>query len=316
MELLPVNGAALATDPRAAEAIRAVGARHGVDYLDDGAVSALLAERRRAMDAERRHPSAWLGILALTAGLILPFVVPMIRTLSERRLVAVLAASGCLVVIGVALTVYAYTRWKRALMHPTLAGYRETLGIARAHGIPLTHVPPWLEGKSGPEGGKGAAPVPSYPPVEPLDVETSAVDVPRSEAPSGSGGADQEQQADGLAPATPTPVAVPPKPAAVSEYEWRVNEGGWHDEAGCLLILVGGGGAAYAATSSEPGAYAALILVPLALYVWLVGSRQGNEKERLRQEALTYVRAIAAAQAAGARVPELSFELRKLVDDA
>ncbi|MDQ0405596.1 hypothetical protein OIE75_21860 [Streptomyces sp. NBC_01723] len=298
MDLLPVNGAALAADPRAAEAIGAVSARHGVDYMDDGAVSALLAERRRAMEGERRHPSAWLGILALTVGLLLPFVASTIRTLSEHRLIAVLAASGCLVVVGTALVVYAYTRWRRALNHPTLAGYRETLGIARAHGIPLTHIPPWLVGKSSPEGGKGVAPIPSYPPVEP------------------SGEADQLRQADGLVLATPAPVAVPPKPAAVSEYEWRVNEGGWHTEAGCLLLLLGGGGAAYAATSSEPGGYAALILVPVALYAWLAGSRQGNEKERLRQEALTYVRAIADAQAAGARVPELSFELRKLVDEA
>ncbi|MGW8742969.1 hypothetical protein [Streptomyces sp. NPDC055794] len=297
MDLLPVNGAALAADPRAAEAIRAVSARHEVDYMDDGAVSALLAERRRALDAQRRHPSAWLGILALTAGLLLPVVASTIRTLSEHRLIAALAASGCLVVVGTALVVYAYTRWKHALNHPTLAGYRETLGIARAHGIPLTHVPPWLEGKTSPEGGKGAAPVPSYPAVAPLDVRPPATDVPAPEAPS-------------------APVAVPPKPAAVSEYEWRVNEGGWHTEAGCLLILLGGGGAAYAATSSEPVGYGALVLVPVALYVWLVGSRQGSEKERLRQEALAYVRAIADAQAAGARVPELSSELRKLVDEA
>ncbi|MFD0251895.1 hypothetical protein ACFVGX_13360 [Streptomyces sp. NPDC127113] len=297
MDLLPVNGAALGADPRAAEAIGAVSARHGVDYMDDGAVSALLAERRRAMEGERRHPSAWLGILALTVGLLLPAVVPMIRTLSDHRLIAVLAASGCLVVVGTALVVHAYTRWRRALNHPTLAGYRETLGIARAHGIPLTHIPPWLEGKSSPEGGKGAAPVPSYPAVAPLDVRPPATDVPAPEAPS-------------------APVDVPPKPAAVSEYEWRVNEGGWHDEAGCLLFLVGGGGAAYAATSSEPVGYGALVLVPVALYVWLAGSRQGREKERLREEALAYVRAIAAAQAAGAQVPELSSELRKLVDEA
>ena len=297
MDLLPVNGAALAADPRAADAIGAVSARHGVDYTDDGAVSALLAERRRAMEGERRHPSAWLGILALTVGLLLPVVAPTIRSLSEHRLIAVLAASGCLVVVGTGLVVYAYTRWKRALNHPTLAGYRETLGIARAHGIPLTYIPPWLEGRSSPQGGKGAAPVPSYPAVAPLDVRPPATDVPAPETPS-------------------APVAVPPKPAAVSEYEWRVNEGGWHTEAGCLLILLGGGGATYAATSSEPVGYGALVLVPVALYAWLVGSRQGNEKERLRQEALTYVRAIADAQAAGARVPELSLELRKLVDEA
>ncbi|MFE1992823.1 hypothetical protein [Streptomyces parvulus] len=290
----------MAADPRAAAAIRAVSARHGVDYLDDGAVSALLAERRRALDAQRRHPSAWLGILALTAGLLLPVVASSVRTMSEQSLIAALAASGSLIVVGTALVVYAYTRWKRALQHPTLAGYRDTLGIARAHGIPLTHIPPWLEGKSSPAGRKGAAPVPSYPPVEPSD------------------GADELRQADGVALATPapTPLAVPPKPAAVSEYEWTVNDGGWHTEAGFLVILLGGCGAAYAVTSSEPGGYGALVLVPLALYVWLVGRRQGREKERLREEALAYVRAIAAAQAAGARVPELSFELRKLVDEA
>ncbi|MCF2128604.1 hypothetical protein L1I79_19495 [Strepomyces sp. STD 3.1] len=298
MDLLPVNGAALAADPRAAEAIRAVSARHEVDYLDDGAVSALLAERRRALDAERRHPSAWFGMLALTVGLLLPFVVPMIRTLSDHHLIAALAASGCLVVTGTALVVYAYTRWKRALAHPTLAGYRETLGIARAHGIPLTHIPPWLEGKSRTGGGKGSAPVPSYPPVEPV------------------GEADQVPRTDGRPLAPPAPVAVPPKPAAVSEYELRVDEGGWHDEAGCLLILIGGGGAIWAATSSEPVGYGALLLVPVALYIWLAGVRQYKEGERRREAALAYVRTIAAAQAAGAQVPELSPELRKLVDDA
>ncbi len=32
MDLLPVNGAALADDPRALEAVRAVGLRYGFDY--------------------------------------------------------------------------------------------------------------------------------------------------------------------------------------------------------------------------------------------------------------------------------------------
>lgn len=59
----------------------------------------------------------------------------------------------------------------------------------------------------------------------------------------------------------------------------------------------------------------ALLLVPLAVRVWVLGSRQGKEKARLRQEALAYVRTIAAAQAAGARVPELSPALRKLLEE-
>ncbi|WP_055418976.1 hypothetical protein [Streptomyces pactum] len=340
MDLLPVNGAALASDPRALEAVRAVGARHGVDYTDDAAVTALLAERRRAMEAEQRRPAAWLGVLALTAGLLLPCVVPMVPALTDR-LFAALGAAGCLVVVGTALAVHTRTRWKRALTHDALAGYREILGVARAHGIALTHVPAWLEGRSSTGGGKGAAPIPSYPPAQPLPDGPSPAEpsppgappagAPPAEPPSGgapSGGAPSGGAPSGDAlpgepavevgaavPAVPA-VAAPPKPEAVRSYETMADEGGWHDEAGCLLVLLGAAGTMWAATSDEPVGYGALVLVPLALYVWLVGSRQGGEKERLRQEALAYVRAVAAAQAAGAQVPELSPELRKLVDEA
>ncbi len=109
-------------------------------------------------------------------------------------------------------------------------------------------------------------------------------------------------------------MAVPPKPEAVRSYETMADVGGWHDETGCLLFLAGGSGAIWAATSAEPVGYGALLLVPLAGYVWLIGRRQGREKERLREAALAYVREVAAAQAAGAKVPELSPELRKLAE--
>ncbi|MFF9272172.1 hypothetical protein [Streptomyces rochei] len=300
MDLLPVNGAALADDPRALEAVRAVGLRYGFDYTDDAAVTALLAERKRALEAEQRQPAAWLGVLALTAGLLLPFVVPMVPALTDR-LFAALGAAGCLLVVGVALVVHARTRWKRALTRGPLAGYREVLGLARAHGVPLTHVPAWLEGRSSTGGGKGAAPIPTYATVEPLP------DTP----PSHATGAPSTTP---IAASAAAPVAVPPKPEAVRSYETMADVGGWHDETGCLLFLAGGGGAMWAATSAEPVGYGALLLVPLAGYVWLIGRRQGREKERLREAALAYVREVAAAQAAGAKVPELSPELRKLAE--
>ncbi|KAB1144175.1 hypothetical protein F7R91_22725 [Streptomyces luteolifulvus] len=72
--LLPIGGATLASDARVLEAVRAIGARTGVDYTDDAAVSALLREHRRAMDATQRGSLVWLGGLALTVGVIWPFV--------------------------------------------------------------------------------------------------------------------------------------------------------------------------------------------------------------------------------------------------
>lgn len=93
------------------------------------------------------------------------------------------------------------------------------------------------------------------------------------------------------------------------------DAGGWHDETGCLLFLAGAGGVTWAVTVGTAVGYAALLLVPVAVWIWLAGRRQGREKEELREEALKYVTALEAAQAAGARVPELSPQLRALLDD-
>ncbi|MFC7982679.1 hypothetical protein [Streptomyces sp. NPDC057336] len=307
MDLLPVNGTALAADARALATVRAISARHGFDYTDDAAVTVLLAERRQALAAEQRRPAATLGILALMAGPLLPCAVPMVPALTDH-LFAALGAAGCLFVVGVAMVVHVRVRWKRALTDGPLAGYREVLGVARAHGIPLTHVPAWLEGRSSTGGGKGAAPIPTYTAVGPLPDEPLPGTAPLVEAPPGAA---PFRAADARATA---PVAVPPKPEAVSAYETMADVGGWHDETGCLLMLAGACGAMWAATSDEPGAYGALLLVPLAVYIWLVGRRQGREKERLREAALAYVREVAAAQAAGAKVPELSPKLRELAE--
>jgi hypothetical protein len=290
--LLPIGGATLASDARVLEAVRAIGARTGVDYTDDAAVSALLRERRRAMDATQRGSLVWLGGLALTVGVIWPFVAPTVPAFAGKPVLA-FGPVGPLLIVAVAVLTLVRTRWKRELTHPALAGYREVLGVARAHGLALTHVPAWLEGKSSDAGGRGAAPIPSYPTVQPGPAEPAPL--PQERVPS-------------------TSVVVPPKPAAVAEYERIANAGGWHDETGCLLVLAGAGGAFWAATAGSTIGYGALTLVPAAVIVWLAGSRQGSEKERLRAEAIEYVRAVTSAQEAGAQVPELSPVLRKLLD--
>jgi hypothetical protein len=294
MDLLPVSGTVLRSDTRVREAARDIGARYGVDYTDDAAVTTLLAEGRRSLEAEQRRPAAWLGLLTLMAGMFLPFGLPLFPAL-DTHLFALLGAAAGLTVIGVALLVHARTQWKRALRNGPLAGYREVLGIARAHGIPLAHIPPWLEGRTTSGGRKGAAPIPTYPPVEPAP-----------EAPP--------ETATAPSTAVPVPAPVPPKPWAVSYYEQTADAGGWHDETGCLLLLAGAGGVTWAVTVGTAVGYAALLLVPLAIRVWLAGRRQGREKEELREEALKYIKALETAQATGARVPELSPQLRKLVD--
>ncbi|MDT7843735.1 hypothetical protein [Streptomyces justiciae] len=293
-DLLPIGGTALASDPRVLAAARAIGARTGVDYTNDAVVTALLAERREAAHKAQHRPLAWVSGLLIAAAVVWGMVFLQIPSLDRR---AALTA-GPLLVVAIAMYVHVHKGWKRELMHPALAGYRELLGVAMAHGLPLAHVPPWLEGRPSYDttttnaagSRKGATPIPSYPKVEPPAVPTSA--------------------AHAHAPAS---VPVPPKPPAVDEYERVADAGGWHDEAGCLLIIAGAVGAGWAWSETEPIGYGALALIPLAIIVWLVGRNQGSEKARLRAEAAEYVKAIAAAQAAGAQVPELSPQLRKLL---
>ncbi|MBC2907191.1 hypothetical protein H4N64_37900 [Streptomyces sp. PSKA01] len=272
----------IATDARVLAAARAIGARHGVDYTNDAAVTALFAERQGAMRATQRGWLAWIGGLTLTAGVVLPVTA---TELPERTAKSALLVTGVLLVVAVASLTALCVRWKRELTHPALTGYREVLGVARAHGLPLTHVPAWLEGRASGGSGKGWAPIPTYPSVEPMRV-----------APS-------------------QPMEIPPKPAAVTQYEEMADAGGWHDETGCLLLLAGLIGAGWAWSQDVPLAYGLLALIPLAIVVWMAGSRQGDEKQALRAEAETYVRAVAAAQAAGARGPELSPVLKKLLDE-
>ncbi|MFH8442588.1 hypothetical protein ACH4D3_15340 [Streptomyces sp. NPDC018026] len=313
MDLLPVNGAALSADPRAAEVIRAVGTRHGVDYTDDMAVTALLAERRQALQATQRGPLVWLGGSTLTLGVVWPFLGPTIPALAGDPILAA-APAGPLLIVAIAALTLVRVRWKRELIHPVLVGYRETLGVARAHGIPVTHIPAWLEGRSSTGGGKGIAPVPTYPPVQPATAQaTPAPATPEQDADTPDESPEPQTTPKPSAPAPAIP--VPPKPSKVEDYERMADVGGWHDETGCLLIFAGVIGTAWAYTDGSPLGYATAFLVPVAVLVWLAGSRQGDEKNELREEALKYIKELEAAQAAGAHVPELSPQLRALLDD-
>lgn len=271
----------LATDTRVLAAAQAIGARHGVDYTNDAAVTALFAERQRAMRAAQRGWLAWIGGLTLTAGVVLPVTA---AELPKRTAKLALLGTGVLLVVAVAALTALCMRWKRELTHPALNGYRELLGVARAHGLPLTHVPAWLEGRTSGGSGKGWAPIPTYPKVEP-------------------------------APSSWQPMEFPAKPAAVLRYEETADAGGWHDETGCLLLIAALIGAGWAWSQDVPLGYGLLALIPLAVVVWVAGSRQGNEKQALRAEAEAYVRAVEAARAAGARGPELSPVLKKLLDE-
>ncbi|MGW2287685.1 hypothetical protein [Streptomyces phaeochromogenes] len=301
--LLPVSGAALSADARLLSSIRDVGARRGVDvdYTDDAATAEMLARHRRALSAAEHGPLMWLGSLALVAAIVWPFLGHTVPAFEGRPELA-FGPAGPLLVVAVTSLVVVRRRWKRELLHPRLTGYREVLGLARAHGVPVTHVPGWLVGRSM-SGDRETVPIPAYAEVEPLP------------AGSGSGSEPASGEAtEGVAPAAPP--AVPSKPASVESYEAMADEGGWHDEAGCLLLFVGIGGVAWAVTEGNAlGHLAAVLAVPLAITTWLAGARQGRERQRLREAAVAYVQALSAAQSAGASVPELSPVLRKLLEE-
>ncbi|WP_203587629.1 hypothetical protein [Actinospica acidiphila] len=267
------------------ERVRAVGVHTGVDYTDDAAVSDLLARHRRAVERTTRAPAVWIGGLTLAAGVIWPFIGSVVAATAGNPLLAY-APAGPLLVVAAACLTLVRLRWKRALMHGELTGYREVLGLARAYGIEPAHVPAWLEGRREDGGGKGVAPIPVYAPAERSDDSR-----------------------------TPSPATAPPKPATVSEYERIADQGGWHDEVGWLLLFAGGIGAGVGVSSGEPLGLAALALVPLAVVIWTAGHRQGRRKAGLRPEAEAYAQAVVEARSVGAQTPDLSPQLRALLDD-
>ncbi|MFM9446697.1 hypothetical protein [Streptomyces acidiscabies] len=292
MDLLPINGATLASEPTVLASVRTISAQYGVDYTDDRAVAAMFEERREALHWSQRGPLVWLGGLALLVGGVWPFIGPEVPALADDPALAYGPAVPILAV-GVVCLISVRARWKRELEHPALVGYRHVLGVARSRGLPVTHVPAWLEGRSEYGGAKPTTPVPTYRPT---------------------GGEPSHTPSTPAGPYAAGPYGYQP-PDAVAAYEKIADQGGWHDEAGCLFVIAALIGAAYGWWQGVTLGYLALVLLPLAVWVWLAGSRQGKEKERLRKEALAYVETVARAQAAGAAVPELSPRLRRLLDE-
>ncbi|WP_416973455.1 DUF3824 domain-containing protein [Streptomyces sp. 4F14] len=321
MDLLPINGATLASEPTVLASVRTISAQYGVDYTDDRAVAAMFEERREALHWSQRGPLVWLGGLALLVGGVWPFIGPEVPALADSPALAYGPAAPVLA-LGIGCLTAVRARWKRELGHPALVGYRHVLGVARSRGLPVTHVPAWLEGRSEYGGTKPTVPVPRYRPTggepshtpsTPAGPYASGPYAPHPQAAAGPYGYQP--------PGTPNPYAarasrtVPPVPGSVAAYEKIADQGGWHDEAGCACVIAALIGAAYGWWQGVTLGYLALVLLPLAVWVWLAGSRQGKEKERLRREALAYVETVARAQAAGAAVPELSPRLRKLLDE-
>jgi hypothetical protein len=280
-DLLPVGAHALSADPRLADAVRQFGIAYGYDYFDDGAVRKTLAEHEAALRRLGRGGLVWAGSVATAVGIV--WLVWAAAGKPDNTAVAA-APPATLLILALAAFVQVNLQGRRKLRHPFLEGYRHVLAAARAHGAPLTFVPAWLTGRGG--GALAVAPLPSYP------------------TPAG-------------APATAVraaPVAPPPKPAAVEEYERIADHGGWHDEAGWILVVAGAVGVGYAVVKDLPAAYAAVLLIPLGIWAWLAGHRLGRRQRELSGEALRYLDELTRVQAAGAPVHELSPPLRKLLD--
>ncbi|MFI1313847.1 hypothetical protein ACH4TS_27510 [Streptomyces albidoflavus] len=293
--LLPVSGAELRRDPALHEAVRRVGQRVGVDFTDDERVR---EELRRGRDAlAGGSATAGPGCLALlllivAAGLAVADQISPPLTVHRP---ALLAGAGACAVLAVTAMGWAVVRWQRARRDPVLAAYREVLALAQAHGLALTHVPDWLVGKAD-ESSKPWSPLPE---VAPPGAGTGATPPPAPSAPRGTGN-----------------IRLPRKPAEVTAWERTADQGGWHDELGGLLALAGAGAAFWAYVEDQPVGYAGLLLgLASAVTVWVLGHRQGVRKQRGRQAALRHLADLRAAQAAGAAVPELSPQLRRLLEE-
>lgn len=287
-DLLPISGNALTAHPQLDTEVCRFSSLYGLDYFDNRKVGAMLAERQADIRRTSYGALVWISSLAGTVG----FIWILWAGLSKPEKIAVaIGPPAALIVLAVVGFVRAYRQAKRKLRHPHLEGYRHVLAAALAHGVPVTHVPDWLIGRSG--SGEGAAPLPSY------------------RAPVGGpahGGAHHAFAQTGA------PAPLPPKPQAVAEYERIADQGGSHDEIGCLLVIGAAVGVGTGFTKDMPVAFAAGILAPIAIWFWVAGHRLGKRKRALEARAREYVQQLTAAQASGAVVPELSPQLRKLLD--
>ncbi|MFC8434770.1 hypothetical protein [Streptomyces sp. NPDC057253] len=279
--LLPISAHSLSADPRLAAAVREFGRTYGYDYFDDETVGRILAEHESSLRRVARGPLVWVGSLATAVGIV--WLVWAASGSPENKVVAV-APPAAVLLLALAAFVQVNLQGRRRLRHPFLEGYRHVLAAARAHGAPVSFVPAWLTGRGG--AALDMAPLPSHP-------------------------------APAAGPATgvrPSPAAPPPKPAEVEEYERIAEQGGWHDEAGWILIVAGAVGVGYAVVKDLPAAYASILLIALGIWTWLAGHRLGRRRRKLSGEALRYLDELTRSQAAGAPVHELSPPLRRLLD--
>lgn len=274
--LLPVGARALSADPRLATAVRDVGRTYGYDYFDDEAVGRALAEHQASLRRLSRGPLVWAGSLATAVGVVW---LVWAAAREPADLPVAVAPPAVLLLLALAAFVQVNLQGRRELRHPFLEGYRHVLAAARAHGAPVTFVPAWLTGRGG--AALDMAPLPSY------------------EAPGGG---------------PSTPVAPPPKPPEVEEYERIAEQGGWHDEAGWVLVVAGAVGVGYAVVDDLPAAYASVLLVALGIRTWIAGHRLGRRQRELSGEARRYLDELTRSQAAGAPVHALSPPLRRLLD--
>ncbi|MFF7074808.1 hypothetical protein [Streptomyces pseudovenezuelae] len=279
--LLPIGARSLSADARLANAVREFGRTYGYDYFDDETVGRTLAEHETALRRLARGRLVWAGSLATAVGIVW---LVWAASGDPGNMVVAVAPPSAVLVLALAAVVQVNLQGRRKLRHPFLEGYRHVLAAALAHGAPVSFVPAWLTGRGG--GSLDVAPLPSY------------------AAPAGG-------PATGVRAASVTP---PPKPAEVEEYERIAEHGGWHDEAGWILVVAGGVGVGYAVVKDLPAAYASVLLIALGIWTWIAGHRLGRRQRELSGEARRYLDELTRSQAAGAPVHELSPPLRKLLD--
>ncbi|KJS60550.1 hypothetical protein [Streptomyces rubellomurinus] len=129
--------------PALAERARALGAPHGVDFLDERAVRALLTAQRRAV----RRWHGWALTAALGAGLAFALVcgLPPAADAHGRKLmltwITALAALGAL---ATPPALWTHRGWRRSGVRGPAAAYLELLRDAKAYGVPVPPLPSWL----------------------------------------------------------------------------------------------------------------------------------------------------------------------------
>ncbi|MGA5821388.1 hypothetical protein ACPC54_26385 [Kitasatospora sp. NPDC094028] len=130
--------------PVLAERARALGAPHGIDFLDEQAVRALLTAQRTAV----RRWNGWALTAALGVALAAALAcgLPPAADAHGRRLmltwITALAALGAL---ATPPALWTHRSWRRSGVREPAAAYRELLHDAQAYGVPVPpRLPSWL----------------------------------------------------------------------------------------------------------------------------------------------------------------------------